>query len=287
MSLLLAVLSSVVLGGADFAGGIAAKRLAASTVVIWSNVAGLLVAVTAAATVVPGQPRLTDVGWGALAGLASSVGATLLYRALATGAMMLAAPVAAVAAALLPVAAGVFVGERLGPGALVGVGLALVALALVSRSGRVGPERLSARTAPSAPAAVTIGLAVAAGLGFGAFMVALSPTPVASGLWPLVFARGTSFGVLLVAARARRRSVRAPVTALTWCWLTGVLDMASSVLYLVAVRDGSLALVGLLASLAPVSTVVLARVVLRERTWLWQRIGAGLAMSSVLLIALG
>lgn len=287
MSLLLAVLSSVVLGGADFAGGIAAKRLAASTVVIWSNVAGLLVAVTAAATVVPGQPRLTDVGWGALAGLASSVGATLLYRALATGAMMLAAPVAAVAAALLPVAAGVFVGERLGPGALVGVGLALVALALVSRSGRVGPERLSARTAPSAPAAVTIGLAVAAGLGFGAFMVALSPTPVASGLWPLVFARGTSLGVLLVAARARRRSVRAPVTALTWCWLTGVLDMASSVLYLVAVRDGSLALVGLLASLAPVSTVVLARVVLRERTWLWQRIGAGLAMSSVLLIALG
>ena len=70
-------------------------------------------------------------------------------------------------------------------------------------------------------------------------------------------------------------------------WLAGVLDMGSSVLYLLAVREGSLALVGLLASLSPVSTVLLARLLLRERTYVWQRIGAGLAMSSVLLLALG
>jgi hypothetical protein len=33
--------------------------------------------------------------------------------------------------------------------------------------------------------------------------------------------------------------------------------------------------------------VLLARLLLRERTYLWQRIGAGLAMGSVLLLALG
>ena len=62
--------------------------------------------------------------------------------------------------------------------------------------------------------------------------------------------------------------------------------MASSVLYLLAVRDGSLAVVGLLASLAPVSTVILARVLLKEPTYLWQRLGAGLALGSVVLLAI-
>ena len=110
---------------------------------------------------------------------------------------------------------------------------------------------------------VTVALAIGAGLGFGAFMVCLANTPPSSGLWPLVFARIASLGVLLGVARAQRVSLRGSAPArLDWlglAWLAGVLDMASSVLYLLAVRDGSLAVVGLLASLAPVSTVVLAR----------------------------
>ncbi len=280
MPLLLAVLSSVVLGGADFAGGVAAKRLPTVTVVIWSNLAGLALALLAIATVAPGQPRLADVGWGALAGLAGSLGAALLYRALANGVMMLAAPVAAVAAAVLPVVVGVAIGEHLRPLAMVGVVLALVALALVSRSGAAGTGRVTV------PVMVPVALALGAGLGFGAFMVAMSQTPHSSGLWPLVFARCASLSVLLATARLRRTPLRAPLPAVRMCWLAGVLDMASGVLYLLAVRDGSLALVGLLASLSPVSTVLLARVVLKERTRLWQRLGAGLAMSSVLLLAL-
>ncbi len=279
MSLLLALLSSVVLGGADFTGAIAARRLPAATVVIWSNVAGLLVALLATLTVVPGQPRLADVGWGALAGLAGSLGAALLYRALAGGVMMLAAPIAAVAAALVPVVAALLIGDHLRPLALVGVVLAVVALALVSRSGAGVSSR------PTAPALVTAGLALVAGLGFGAFMVVLSQTPSSAGLWPLVFARCASLTVLLLVARIRHEPVRGPLVVVRWCWLTGILDMISGVLYLLAVRDGSLAVVGLLASLSPVSTVVLARVLLKERTWLWQRLGAGLAMGSVLLLA--
>ena len=279
MSLLLALLSSALLGGADFAGGLAAKRMRAVPVVIWSNAVGLAVALLAIAFVVGGRPELTDLGWGLLAGLFGSVGAVLLYRALASGVMMLAAPIAAVSAALLPVATGLWLGERLSPLSLGGVALAAIALILISR-------RPAERLPGLAPVVVTVALAIGAGLGFGAFMVCLANTPTTSGLWPLVFARVASLSVLVAVAVRRRMPVKAPAAQLRLCWLAGVLDMASSVLYLLAVRDGSLAVVGLLASLAPVSTVVLARMLLKERTYLWQRIGAGLALGSVLLLAL-
>ena len=280
MSLLLAVISSLVLGAADFAGGLAAKGMRTVTVVIWSNAAGLLVALVAVVLVVPGTPRAADLGWGALAGLCGSLGAGLLYRALASGAMLLAAPVAAAAAALLPVLVGVTMGERLGPLTAVGVGVAVVAVALVSRRPADRIRR------PAAPA-VTVLLGVGAGLGFGAFMVALSQTPATSGLWPLVIARCASLSTLLAVAAVHRVPIRPATPGRRLAWLAGVLDMGSSVLYLLAVREGSLALVGLLASLSPVSTVFLARLLLRERTYVWQRIGAGLAMGSVLLLALG
>ncbi len=279
MSVMLAVLSSALLGGADFAGGLAARRIRALVVVIWSNAVGLVVALLAIAFVVGGQPRPDRLGWGLLAGLFGSVGAVLLYRALASGVMMLAAPIAAVSAALLPVAMGLWSGERLSPLSLCGVVLATIALVLISRRPAERPPGL-------APVVVTVALAVGAGLGFGAFMVCLANTPPASGLWPLVFARVTSLTVLLVVARVGRVPVRGPASALRLAWLAGVLDMASSVLYLLAVRDASLAVVGLLASLAPVSTVVLARILLKEPTYLWQRIGAALALSSVALLAL-
>lgn len=278
MSLVLAVLSSVVLGGADFAGGLAAKRMRPVAVVSWSNAAGLAVALLAVVLVIPGRPSAADLGWGLLAGLCSSVGTVLLYHALAAGAMVLAAPVAAVSAALLPVAIGLGTGERLGVLSMVGVVVAAIALVLISRR----PVESSRR---SAPVPVIIAMAVGAGLGFGAFMVCLSNTPTTSGLWPLVVARIASLALLVAVAVRRRVPMRSTPAQLGVCWLAGALDMASNVLYLLAVRDGSLAVVGLLASLAPVSTVVLARVLLRERTHLWQRIGAGLAVSSVLLLA--
>ncbi len=279
MSLVLAVLSSALLGGADFAGGLAAKRMRAVAVVIWTNVAGLCAAVSAVVFLLPGQPGAADLGWGVLAGLSGSLGAVLLYRALALGAMVLAAPVAAVSAALLPVAIGLGAGERLSALSMAGVVVAAVALALISR-------RPGDRTQPVAPAAVIIALAVGAGLSFGTFMVCLSNTTTASGLWPLVFARLASLGVLAGVAVRRRVPMRTATPQLRICGLAGLLDMASCVLYLLAVREGSLAVVGLLASLAPVSTVVLARVLLKERTHLWQRVGAGLAIGSVLLLAL-
>jgi drug/metabolite transporter (DMT)-like permease len=68
--------------------------------------------------------------------------------------------------------------------------------------------------------------------------------------------------------------------------LAGVLDMAANALFLVATQQGQLAITGVLASLYPVSTVILAQVVLRERLVTAQLAGLATAAVAVVLISL-
>src|SRR3712207_9498965 len=67
--------------------------------------------------------------------------------------------------------------------------------------------------------------------------------------------------------------------------LAGVLDMAANALFLLAAQQGQLAITGILASLYPVSTVVLAQVVLRERLVATQAAGPAAARAGLVLIA--
>jgi drug/metabolite transporter (DMT)-like permease len=113
-------------------------------------------------------------------------------------------------------------------------------------------------------------LAFAAGLGFGGFFVFADATSEASGLWPLVAARvlGVGLLVLLLIARARqtplvpRDRVRSTVGLVVGA---GLFDQAANVLFLLATREGSLTVVGVVISLYPVVVVALAAVVLHER----------------------
>ncbi len=279
MYLALALLSSLVLGSADFVGGAAARRARAVVIVVWSNGAGLLAALVVVLVVVPGRFTVAELAWGAAAGISGSLGAVLLYRALAIGVMSLVAPTSAAAAATVPVTVGLALGERLnGPG-MVGVAVALVSVVMLTRT--AAPVDLD-RTR-LAPAMV---FAVLAGVSFGVFLVLLAQTSSASGLWPLVGARGASLSLLVGFALGRRESLRLDPATATLAVLAGVLDMASNVLFLVAVGGGQLALIGLLASLSPLGTVGLARLVLHERIRAVQGVGAALAMGAVMLLAM-
>ena len=66
----------------------------------------------------------------------------------------------------------------------------------------------------------------------------------------------------------------------------GALDMAANVLYVVATRSGLLAVVAVITSLYPATTVLLARVFLHERLAPLQWAGAACAVAGVVLIAL-
>ncbi|MFW3173041.1 EamA family transporter [Geodermatophilus sp. CPCC 206100] len=277
VAVLLALASAVVYGMADFVGGLATRRATAFAVVAVSQAAGL----AALLLLLPwlgGAPTLPDLLWGAAAGVAGAAGLVLFYRALAGGVMSAVAPVTAVSAAAVPVVVGLGFGERLAWWAAVGIALALVAVVLVAAEEGLGSLR-GARPAGLAPA-------LAAGAGFGFFFVLLDPTREAAELSPLVAARLVSVTMVVAVALAARRSLTVPRAVLPIVLLGGAADMAANALFLLATQQGQLAITGVLASLYPVSTVVLAQLVLRERLAGTQVAGLAAAGAAVVLIAL-
>jgi drug/metabolite transporter (DMT)-like permease len=228
---------------------------------------------------VAGAFRSTDLAWGAGAGLGVAVGVSLLYHGLAVGVMSVVAPVTAVGSACIPVLFGLVTGERPSAAALVGVVLALAAVTLLAVfPGEEDDARPGARRA-----GVVMGLV--SGCGFGAYFVLLDHAADGAGLWPLVGSRGTSVAVLgTVVLLARQPLVPAGVGRDVG--LIGVLDVVANVAFLLATRRGLLSLVALLASLYPAGTVLLARVVLRERLSPAQVAGLAGAGGAIVLIAL-
>ena len=277
MAVVLALASALVYGAADFCGGLAARRATAFAVVALAQAAGL-VALLVLLPVLGGRPTAVDLGWGAAAGLAGAFGLVLFYRGLAVGVMSVVAPVTALTAAALPVLGGLALGERLPPWATVGIALALVAVVLVAAEGGL-PTLRAARSAGLLPA-------LAAGVGFGVFFVLLDRTSPESALWPLVASRSVSVVMVVLVALVVRASLRVPGRTPALIVLAGVLDMAANALFLVATQQGQLAITGVLASLYPVSTVVLAQVVLRERLVPAQLAGLAAAAVAVVLISL-
>lgn len=276
MSALLALASALLLGSADFTGGLAAKEGQATTVVVWSNATGLAVALVLVAGLSGGLPTRADMLWGAAAGVFGAIGAVLLYRALADGVMSVVAPLTAGAAASVPVVFGLAGGDPIHAGMAYGLGMGLVSIPLLSMSRRGADERT---------AWLPIGMALLAGLGFGAFYVCLAQTASASSLWPLVAARCASLPVMIATALLAGGSLKVEPRVARLAVLCGVLDMLSSALFVAAVRIGYVSIAGLLASLYPLSTLLLARAILRERPRPIQQVGVALALGSVLLLA--
>jgi drug/metabolite transporter (DMT)-like permease len=274
----LALAAAVTFGAGDFAAGMAARRSSALLTALVAQVAGLTVIVPA--VLVQGAPfSWAAVGWGVLGGFCGGVGMVVFFRALADGVMATAAPVTAVAAAGLPVLAGVLLGER--PEALVwvGMGLGLLAVGAISGGPR-GPRPMNRRLA--------LAMALTAGAGFGLFFVFVSRAPASSGPWVLLAGRLASMTLPLSMVAAGRLSWRFEGRGtLGIAALSGVMDMSANALFVLAVRRGELATVSVLASLYPAITVGLALLLLRERLRIPQMGGVALALLAVGLISRG
>ena len=290
MAALLAMCSSVLFGIADFFGGMSARRVAPTTTAATSQLAGLAV-LSVAAALVGGAVSGTDLALGLSAGVIGAGALFLFYRGLATGAMSVVAPLSAVTAAIVPIVTGLFLGETPGAGQWVGIALALPAVALISREGTSDPEvvptePIEERATPSGTrAGVFAGLL--AGAGFGAFVSIITRTSDESGLWPLVLSRAAAGAIMVVVLGIVGLGAR-PIArnGVALGALAGVLDASSNVMLLEAGRQGLLVLVGVITSLYPASTVVLARLVLHERLQRHQVAGLAMAVVALVLVAI-
>src|SRR5918995_5447180 len=133
MVYLLALGSALFYGAADFTGGLTSRRAGAIPVVVLSQFSGMVLLGLLLPLLPDASPSRNDLIWGAVAGLTGGIGVALLYRALAVGTMALVAPTTAVCAVAIPVFAAIALGERPSARVVAGIGLALVAIVLVSR----------------------------------------------------------------------------------------------------------------------------------------------------------
>ena len=289
LPLVLALGSALCYGAADFAGGLAARRASGLAAAAGAQGTGLILVAVLALLGPPRYPSQADLLWGAFSGLCGGTGLMLFFGALAAGRMSTVAPIAAVISAAIPVAAGLALGERPSPTALAGILVAGLAIVLVSREDAHlhGVDGLAAEPeAPRTPVRVLL-MSALAGVLFGGFFTALAQTQESAGFWPLLVNRALSstllWGLLLFGPATRR--IGMPTREYRQGAVTsGVLDVGASLLFLWATARGPLSLVAPLGALYPVSTVVLAVLVLRERIGRAQRVGLALAGAALLLI---
>jgi uncharacterized membrane protein len=210
------------------------------------------------------------------AGVAGFVGIVLLYRGLSRGAMAIFAPITAVTSALIPMVVGLITETTPSTVPLIGAAIAIVAIGLVSISGSEGNAAVTPKL---------IGLALASGTMFGIFFAILGQAKTGAGMWPLVGVRVGSIGTGVVVAAVTRTSLRLTGAPFRFTWAAGCLDISANALFILAAARGELSIVAPIASLYPVSTVLLALGVDRERVRPIQLAGLGLAATALVLVA--
>ncbi len=282
MTAFLAILSAVLVGGADFLGGLASRTASALRVAALAQAAGLPPALVLALAVHAERVSGADVAWALGSGVAVACGFACFYSAMGRGLISVVAPLAAVTGAAVPVFYALARGERPGTAASVGIVTALAAVVIVSIA-PVAPEHAHLAITPD-----VVGLSLLAGGCFGIFYVAFSVISEDAGLWPVALERtGATVTLVAIALALTRGALVVPSRLVRLVVTIGALEVGATVPLLLALQRGPIAIASVLASLYPVTTVLLAAVVLHERMSRLQLAGTGLALVAVVLVSAG
>jgi drug/metabolite transporter (DMT)-like permease len=220
-------------------------------------------------------PGPTTLALAVMAGVLSVAGIVGLYRGLAVGRMGVVAPVTGLIAAILPVGVGFLRQGMPPPEVVAGIVAALAAVLLVSRS--------------SDPAGRPSGIqyALIGGVGLGLFNVAVGAFPEHRVAWPLVVIKVAALLTIVVVVALSRGPWRLPRSVVPAAAAVALLDLAGNGLYILATQAGRLDVAATLSSLYPVTTVILAVVILREHVSRGHLIGIVTAGIAIALIAGG
>jgi drug/metabolite transporter (DMT)-like permease len=310
---ILALAAAVLYGTADFLGGVASRRARVFAVLALTVPAGAVVMVLAALLGEAlglggllghggvGGPipvgSWSAVGWAAASGVCGAFGLMAFYSGFAAAAISVVAPVAALVSAVLPVGVAIAGGER--PGACVVAGglVCLIAIVLVSTQpaarehgqtgdGQPGASQRGAGRLAASGRLLALGYGAAAGAGFGLFFLFLNDAGQSGVLWPVAISRSAgavvAFGIAL--ATRTRPWPRGGGGVARIALISGTIDAAANVCYILATRVGLFGLAVVITSLYPGMTVLLARFILGERMRWVQRTGLLLAAVGVVLV---
>lgn len=296
LSIVLALISALSYGVSDFLGGRAASRFGVARGTTLVYLFGT-VAVGVAFLIGGGTWDSATVLSGSVAGVCTIIGMVSFYAAMAAGPMSLVSPLIAVVSDVVPVTVAIARGAQLSAVAWVAVGLAVVSALLISAQRSQHHVRIKART---------VVIALVSGLTLGTAVVSLDLAPVSGGLTPAFL--DMFVGLVLISAVFGLGFVSRPVrlalagldadgetshsqhlSRRNAAWMVvvgGVLLGATNAVLLIALHIGDLAVVSVIMGIYPLGTIVLARLVLKERMSAVQTSGAGLALVATAILAL-
>lgn len=282
--------TALVYGFADFFGAVASKSLRSIVVTAVASFAGLILLLSSSIWL-GADYSSGAIQWGITAGLASAIAMSCLYAALAIGPISIVSPLTAVISAIVPAIVGVTQGDKFSLFGWLALGLILVATVLV---GFVPGE------AVRLPSRLGLLLGVAAGTFIGIVLVCLDQTPSDSGVAPIILLRTVGTAILgaaslIIVSRARRTASaansaveKAKVSAKVWVAvvLAGLFDSMANIFFILGSRSGALTVVSVLTALYPVGTILLARLVLKEKIAGTQSLGIALAIAGCMLLGI-
>ncbi len=290
LTIILGFATALVYGFADFFGAVASKRIQPVVVTSWAGISGLSL-VFFASLFLGADFSTAGILWGLTAGVASAVAMTCLYASLAIGPISIISPLSAVVSAIVPMIFGALQGDRFSLWGWVALAGILVAVILV---GFVPGKDVRLPT----PKGTLLGLA--AGAGIGLVLSALARAPHDTGLTSVIFMRATSAGLLgvfmaVTLSKTKNRyasggQADSPKlkTSMRFWWaviFAGFFDSSANIFFTLASRTGSLSVVAVLTALYPLGTIILARIILKERIAKTQLAGIILALCCSALLA--
>jgi len=281
MAAFLALISSLMWGTADFFGGFVSKKIPASKVLVLSYPVGLLFLLIYA-FMLPGEITLNGLIIGSIAGVVGILAMGSLYLALAIGPMGVMSPVTAASSTFIPIAMGLIVGEKLSWIAWSGIGIAILAVVLVSMENSPTGGRL-------AISGKGLALAIASGLLIGTFLSLVGLASSVNGMWPLVFARFISSVLVLgyfISKKSEKFKTGYDSKLFALVIISGALDATANAVFVVATFDGYLSITAVIASLYPAATVILATAFLKEKLTSIQFVGIVMAFFSAGILSL-
>ncbi len=289
---MLALLSAASWGTGDFFGGLATRRAHVLVALVATQALGAALSVLMVVVSAEPIPEVTALVWAAAAGASGLVGLASLFLALSRGTMGLVAPLTAVIAAAVPALIGVATGDELDAAEMLGMLLALAAVVAVAMPDREG--RPGGLTSSRSGRVAEWGLVLFAGLGFAGFFLGVDRAHQlgAGPWWTLATSRTTSLGVIALLGAVLLLLGRAPSVSGTRSVLpllaaSALGDTGGNLFFVLSRSETTLAVSVVLSSLYPVSTAILARLVLHERMSRLALVGVVAAICGVVLIGIG
>ena len=305
---LVGVIAAFSWGAGDFLGGLASRRLPTFLVVAASQTATLALLIPVALIAGGAPPSDAVIPTTAIAGIVGGTGVLLLYHGFAHGRIAVVASIAGALSALIPVGVSIAQGEVPSPLRFLGFLAAIVAIIVSTSSvehavaGEAGAHADASSGAAARGGAI---YGVAAGICFAGFSLIFASVESDATVWLITILRIASVSALalvLVVARliGRRPPGDEPIRVgaipvgllprlrlLLLLTVAGTCETAGNLFFFLSKEESGVAVAAVFTSIAPVTTVIYAALLLGERVSARQALGIALAGGATFAIALG